>query len=366
MTHVVIKLSLIVYLCFCGLAKAQIPVTNASFESSPGPNVPVNWLQCPTNIGTATMPFGSWSGVALEAYDGQTYLGMGYGPTLPWDAIDSISQQLKCPLVANKQHRLNLHIYTLTENGSLTQYGNGILKIYGGNQVCQTAELLWESPATTNQWKEYTAEFTPSAAWHYITIMPWSLAGLMENIGVDAMSDIYVYDYVFLELSNTASVSDSNCYTLTAQTDMGNVSYQWQSEPPLSFTNTNTQEVCITTDTRVTVTMQSPCGEYRDTVLLKYKAPSSELVFPNAFTPNNDGLNDAFRAINSEASVNNYQLHIYNRWGQLVFTASEPTVGWDGAYQNTQQPAGTYFYTCIYETEKSESKSKKGSVLLIK
>lgn len=351
-------------MCFCGLAKAQIPIQNGSFEGNPGSIALTSWQSCAPY--GAVMPWGSWIGNVPDAIDGNTYYGMGYGPMQPWNGIDSISQQLKCPLVVSKQHRLNLYIYTFTENGSLTQFGNGILRIYGGNQICQTAELLWESPATTNQWKEYTAEFIPSAAWQYITIMPWSLAGLMENIGVDAMSDIYVDDYVFLELSSNVSASDSNCYTLTAQTDMGNVSYQWQSEPPLSFTNANTQEVCITADTRVITTLQSPCGEYKDTVLLKYKVQSSGLVFPNAFTPNNDGMNDVFKAINSEAKVNNYHLHIYNRWGALVFEATDAKQGWDGAYSGNAQPAGTYFFTSTYETEKGEVKRAKGSVMVVK
>ena len=55
------------------------------------------------------------------------------------------------------------------------------------------------------------------------------------------------------------------------------------------------------------------------------------LYVPNAFTPNNDGVNDAFFVEGVEAR--GYRLEIYNRWGDLLFYSEDPSEPWIGNYQ---------------------------------
>ena len=43
---------------------------------------------------------------------------------------------------------------------------------------------------------------------------------------------------------------------------------------------------------------------------------------PNVFTPNNDGRNDAFQ-IYSNCTIQDYELTIYDRWGNLVFQSTD-------------------------------------------
>ncbi len=65
---------------------------------------------------------------------------------------------------------------------------------------------------------------------------------------------------------------------------------------------------------------------------------------PNAFIPNNDGIND-FWEIRAIESYPNATVHVYSRWGQLVFSAKngykEP---WDGTFKGKELPMDTYFY----------------------
>ena len=58
---------------------------------------------------------------------------------------------------------------------------------------------------------------------------------------------------------------------------------------------------------------------------------------PNAFTPNGDGLNDVFRIV-SECSFDEYELRIFNRWGEIVFESDNPDRVWKG-----EAKGGEYF-----------------------
>ncbi len=63
---------------------------------------------------------------------------------------------------------------------------------------------------------------------------------------------------------------------------------------------------------------------------------------PNAFSPNDDGLNDYFKPIC--AGLNNYIFEIYNRWGELVYSDSPDSKGWDGTFRGRPAEAGAYAY----------------------
>jgi gliding motility-associated-like protein len=85
---------------------------------------------------------------------------------------------------------------------------------------------------------------------------------------------------------------------------------------------------------------------------------------PTAFTPNGDGTNDDFRPLGSGEFVNDYQMTIWNRWGQEVFRSVSPQTGWDGNYRGQQAITGVYAYIITYRNVFGESKLLKGNVTL--
>lgn len=91
----------------------------------------------------------------------------------------------------------------------------------------------------------------------------------------------------------------------------------------------------------------------------------ADIRFPDAFTPNGDGMNDEFRP--AYKSIKKYNLSIYNRWGRRVFSSSNPEQGWDGKIGNTNAAEGVYIYICEAEAfERGISFTRKGSVTLIR
>jgi len=70
--------------------------------------------------------------------------------------------------------------------------------------------------------------------------------------------------------------------------------------------------------------------------------------FPNAFTPNGDGLNDLYRPIGKY--ITRYSLRIYDRWGGLIFESGDITFGWDGLIKGTEAGPDVYTYHAIFES----------------
>lgn len=74
-----------------------------------------------------------------------------------------------------------------------------------------------------------------------------------------------------------------------------------------------------------------------------------DVMVPNAFTPNNDGLNDTFKPIFTGFEPQQYRMDIYSKWGQLIFTTSEVSHGWDGTVDGVLVDPDTFVYVISYE-----------------
>lgn len=96
--------------------------------------------------------------------------------------------------------------------------------------------------------------------------------------------------------------------------------------------------------------------------------PLVTLVMPNAFTPNNDGLNDDFKGYGFLEAVSDYKFTIWNRWGELIFETGDPDIGWNGSHNNDGQdvPAGVYVYQVEYLAPRGENKKLRGHVTLVR
>lgn len=101
-----------------------------------------------------------------------------------------------------------------------------------------------------------------------------------------------------------------------------------------------------------------------DSISLLPKDCGSGFFIPDAFTPNNDGINDSFKPLIS-GRVSDYEFTVYNVYGQIVFSSRRPGEGWDGRHRKLPQNTGTYVWICRY-TANEVSRFSKGSVLLVR
>ena len=98
-----------------------------------------------------------------------------------------------------------------------------------------------------------------------------------------------------------------------------------------------------------------------------------ELLFyiPNAFTPNGDEYNNAFRPVfGSGYNPKDYSLKVYNRWGELVFESLDLSFGWDGTYNGNMAQTGIYSWIMTLREDKEVLHNSKdvysGSVSLLR
>ena len=88
------------------------------------------------------------------------------------------------------------------------------------------------------------------------------------------------------------------------------------------------------------------------------------LVFPMAFSPNNDGINDEFGPV--QFNKEGYQINIYNRLGQTVFQTTYIHEMWDGTFDNKIVSEGKYFYRVIFVGMEKNIISQLGSFVLLR
>jgi len=95
--------------------------------------------------------------------------------------------------------------------------------------------------------------------------------------------------------------------------------------------------------------------------------PDSPPYIPNAFTPNGDGANDFFEVFGDKNLWATMEVKIFDRWGELLFTSTDPDFKWYGTYKSkilTPQVL-TYVLNITYVSGRKEH-AKKGSITLIK
>ncbi len=95
------------------------------------------------------------------------------------------------------------------------------------------------------------------------------------------------------------------------------------------------------------------------------------IYVPNIFTPNFDNNNDVFNVFfPSEWEINEFELQIYNRWGERVFVSTENDVGWDGTWKGKTLNPAVFVYimeaTVELDTGEIQSFSLTGDITIVK
>ncbi|MBX3241691.1 MAG: gliding motility-associated C-terminal domain-containing protein [Chitinophagaceae bacterium] len=114
------------------------------------------------------------------------------------------------------------------------------------------------------------------------------------------------------------------------------------------------------------VKVSTPEGCFaHDTISVRIFRTAPDIFMATGFTPNNDGLNDGFRAIPVGIKFFDY-LKIFNRWGQLLFSTTDASQAWDGKFNGADQPADTYVWMVSGTDYLGEQIAKKGTFILIR
>ncbi len=93
----------------------------------------------------------------------------------------------------------------------------------------------------------------------------------------------------------------------------------------------------------------------------KFQCP---VIIPNHFTPNGDDYNDTWKIINIE-NYPEFELFVYNKWGQQVFHQKNSYTPWDGTWLGLKAADGTYYYVFYFKASEKD-KFLKGDVSILR
>lgn len=105
------------------------------------------------------------------------------------------------------------------------------------------------------------------------------------------------------------------------------------------------------------------CGSFADSVIIA--TGPCKLIMPTAFTPNGDGTNDIFR-IKYPFPVEQFNMVIFDRWGEKVFETDNMNNGWNGIFKGLQALQGSYVWVIRYVDIYNIQQIQKGIVTLIR
>ncbi|HEX8515079.1 MAG TPA: gliding motility-associated C-terminal domain-containing protein [Bacteroidia bacterium] len=101
------------------------------------------------------------------------------------------------------------------------------------------------------------------------------------------------------------------------------------------------------------------CGNFSSDTVIYEVTNDCQVIIPNVFTPNGDGINDEFK-VKSNGLVS-YSISIFNRWGHKVFESTDQDQGWNGSGSSD----GTYFYILKAKTRNETEYDKQGYIQLL-
>lgn len=91
--------------------------------------------------------------------------------------------------------------------------------------------------------------------------------------------------------------------------------------------------------------------------------PSMTLYIPSSFTPNGDGMNDLFGVYGQ--AIKEFNMKVYNRWGQMIFESGNLSDQWDGTYLGEPVQEGAYVYTVSATGPKGNKSLRNGTVTVV-
>ena len=139
--------------------------------------------------------------------------------------------------------------------------------------------------------------------------------------------------------------------------------YTWGDGATSSLQNPNHEyQDTLTYDIVQYVTTQFGCTDTAEVQVIV--DPEFRFYIPTGFTPDADGINEEF--FGSGIGVKDYNMKIYDRWGEMIFESNEYDYHWDGTYMGQQVQKGVYTYNFNIMDVKGEPHIYRGHVTLFR
>jgi gliding motility-associated-like protein len=163
-----------------------------------------------------------------------------------------------------------------------------------------------------------------------------------------------------ISIDSTFTMLQGGEVTLDAKASGNNLIYKWSPSIGLNNPDILSPVASPNTDMQYTLTVTATDG--CAAVANVFVSVLKNIVIPNAFTPNGDGINDTWE-IKYIESYPNCTVQIFNRYGEKIYTSIGYPIPWDGRYKGSYLPSGTYYYII---DPKSGRKPVSGYVAIVR
>lgn len=175
--------------------------------------------------------------------------------------------------------------------------------------------------------------------------------------------DVSIHPYPNIDIVNKgghACIGDGMYLEAT-----GGIRYEWQPADKIVYYNKKPFTYVYEPSTYIVTGYSEYECSTKDTLVFDDIEPCCLFTYPTAFTPNNDGHNDGWHPV-TYGNVDFYLLSVYNRWGQRVFTSSDPKEKWNGRANGQPCELGTYHYLLRARCVTGKEELGKGDFVLLR
>jgi len=248
---------------------------------------------------------------------------------------------------------------------SVTVFVNDVVPtIRPDTSVCPFEPVgLWAGGGEFYSWTPTTRVTNPLSA--STTVRPskttWYTVEVSDDIGcTDTIGfKVNVFDLPKLSVSPDVYAVEGDLVPIWAE---GNGTIEWFPKDFINCPTCPETEVFPPTNFNYTAELTSNNGcKTRDEVSIFY----SPLIYvPNAFTPDGNNYNNVFKAVTN--NIVEFEMKIFNRWGELVFVTENIDGAWDGYYGGKLAQDGVYVWQIHYVDLNGERESLIGHVSLLR
>jgi gliding motility-associated-like protein len=278
--------------------------------------------------------------VLASICDGQQYYAAGNWQNMPGTYVDTFISNLGCDSTVFTDLTVNpLPLVNLGNDTALCE-GSSLLLNAGGD----FSAYLWQNQSASST---LVAE---DSGLYYVTVTDTFGCVSSDTLKI---TEIYPLPHGFLITDTT--ICGNIAFTIEVP---GFENYLWSNGVTTAFDE-------IDREGNYTLQVTDGHGCTATETISVANICNDDLMVPNAFTPNGDGVNDVFLPIVIK-NLSEYHLVIFNRWGMVIFESADPSIGWNGIDNGDHGEIGTYLWTIDYRLEEGTNGRLSGYVTLLR
>lgn len=300
--------------------------TNFTDLSNPGSGSIVNWNW---NFGDASSASSQSNPIHLYANDST------YNVTLIVTNQDGCSDTINLPVSIASTPIVNFTADTLDGCPTLCVNFQDQSSVANGNIIGWNWNFGDGSNSSIQQNPSHCFSIPGS---YTITLSTITSGGCTNTLVIPNMITVHPVPQANFSANPTVASILNPTIAFTDESQGNPIAWSWNFGDPTTTSdvdnNQNTaytysSEYGATYSVNLIVTNQFGCVD--DTTINVIIQPDFAFFIPNAFTPNNDGINDGF--FGTGYGITKYEINIFDRWGNLIFKSDDINQSWDGTVQ---------------------------------